>query len=971
MTNMRNSLLKFLSLAAIVLAACDNAKERPYESVPDDPMQTRIYTLDNGLKVYLSVNKEKPRIQANIAVRTGSRNDPAETTGLAHYLEHIMFKGTTHFGTNDYETERPFLEEIERRYEHYRTVSDPDVRKQLYHEIDSVSQLAAYHNIPNEYDKMMAAIGSEASNAYTSNDVTCYIENIPANEVENWARVQADRFQNMVVRGFHTELESVYEEYNMGLAQDANKLYNALMAKLFPNHPYGTQTVIGRGEHLKNPSIKNIKEYFRRYYVPNNVAICMAGDLEPDAVMDIIEEHFGPWQRSDSLSRPTYAPLAAIAAPQDTSVTGPEAEELCMAWRFPEGRSLMSDTLEIIGQLLNNGKAGLLDLNVSQQMKAQDMFAFSETMADYTMFLLGGQPKRGQTLEEVRALALEELEKLKRGEFADELLPGIINNMKRDYYEQLLSNNFRAHMFSQAFVNGTPWAQAVGKAERQQGMTKEQIMDFAQRHLRDNFVCIYKRQGHPRPMPKVEKPGITPIMTNSHLQSDFLEEITENQAEPIEPVFPDFQRDITKLQSASGKEILYKQNTEEELFTLQLRFPLGSETNPLYDYAADYLDYLGTSRMTSQQLKQAFYGMACDYSFAQGSQYLTLTLQGLNEHLPKAAALVQQLLQDARPDEKAYDEYIGLVSKARTDAKANQQRNFRALSNYAIYGHYNPTRSAPSEKLLRETKPAELLAMLKNLCGHDFTTLYYGASSQEDIRRLVAQFEQGTTPARTPEAHRFSKGTTFRNEIYIAPYNAKNIYLMSYHNEGNTWNPRQAGIKQLFNDYFGGGMNAIVFQEMREVRGLAYSAGASYVTPWRTGDTEHFQTIIITQNDKMMDCLREFRNLLDSIPQREVGFNLAKQALIKKIAANRTTRFAVLSSYLDARELGLDEPKDKLIYEQLHDITLEDLGDFAHENIAGKTHRYVILGNEFELDMEALGEAGTIYRLSTEEIFGY
>ncbi len=968
---MRKSLLKLLSLAAIVLAACDSTKERPYESVPDDPMQTRIYTLDNGLKVYLSVNKEKPRIQANIAVRTGSRNDPAETTGLAHYLEHIMFKGTSHFGTSNYEAERPYLEDIERRYEHYRTVSDPAVRKQLYHEIDSVSQLAAQYNIPNEYDKMMAAIGSEGTNAYTSNDVTCYTENIPANEVENWARVQADRFQNMVVRGFHTELESVYEEYNMGLAEDGNKLFNALMAKAFPTHPYGTQTTIGRGEHLKNPSITNIKNYFKRYYVPNNVAICLAGDLDPEAVMDVIEKHFGNWQPNDSLSHPTYAPLTPFTEPQDTSVIGPEAEQLYMAWRFPEGRNMICDTLEIIGQLLNNGKAGLIDLNINQQMKAQDMFAGSLEMADYSMFLMGGQPKQGQTLEEVHALALGELDKLKRGEFADKLLPSIINNMKREYYQSLLSNHFRTNMFSDAFINGTPWAQVVGQIERMQGITKQQIVSFAQRYLQDNFVCIYKRQGQAAETPKVEKPSITPIPTNNHLQSDFMKELTANQPAPIQPVFPDFERDITKLQSASGKEILYKQNTDDELFTLQLRFPLGSETNPLYSYAADYLNYLGTRQMTNQQLKQAFYGIACDYDFRQSAQYFTLTLQGLNENLPQAAALVQQLLQDAQPDDKAYAEYIGLVIKGREDAKANQQRNYRALANYAIYGAYNPTRNVPSEKQLRGIKPAELLGMLKNLCGHGFTTLYYGAGSEADIQQLVAQFEQGTTPTKAPEARKLTKEETTENEVFIAPYDAKNIYLLQYHNEGKQWTPEQAAVKQLFNDYFGGGMNAIVFQEMREARGLAYSAGAGYVTPWRLGDTEYFQTIIITQNDKMMDCIREFNNLLDSVPQREANFELAKQALAKNIAASRTTRFALLSSYMDAKDLGLSEPEDKLIYEQLPALTMNDLVNFAKENISNKPYRYIILGDEKELDMQSLEKIGRIRRLTTEEIFGY
>ena len=300
----RNFLTGILLTASVVTT---NAKEYKYISVPGDLLKTRIYTLDNGLKVYLSVNKEKPRIHTYIAVKTGSRNDPAETTGLAHYLEHIMFKGTKLFGTTDAEKEAPYLQDIEERYEKYRTLTDPQERKKAYHGIDSVSQLAAKYFIPNEYDKLMAAIGAEKTNAYTSNDVTCYTEDIPANEVENWAKIQSDRFQNMVVRGFHTELETVYEEFNMGLTKDGRKSWAAFLKQLLPSHPYGTQTTIGTQQHLQNPSIRNIRNYFDRYYVPNNVAICMSGDFDPDQVMSIIDKYFGTWKSNHHLTVPYFA----------------------------------------------------------------------------------------------------------------------------------------------------------------------------------------------------------------------------------------------------------------------------------------------------------------------------------------------------------------------------------------------------------------------------------------------------------------------------------------------------------------------------------------------------------------------------------------------------------------------------------------------------------------------------------------
>ena len=270
----------------MLLASCSQYK---YETVAGDPLGTKIYTLDNGLKVYMSVNKETPRIQTYIAVKVGGKNDPSETTGLAHYFEHLMFKGSQQFGTSDYAAEKPLLDEIEALFEVYRNTTDEAERAAIYHKIDSVSYAASDYFIPNEYDKLMSLIGAEGTNAYTSTDMTVYVEDIPSNQVENWARIEADRFMNPVIRGFHTELETVYEEKNMSLTKDFRKALEAMDATIFPDHPYGTQTVLGTQEHLKNPSITNIKNYHKTYYVPNNMAICLSGDFDPDEMETIIE----------------------------------------------------------------------------------------------------------------------------------------------------------------------------------------------------------------------------------------------------------------------------------------------------------------------------------------------------------------------------------------------------------------------------------------------------------------------------------------------------------------------------------------------------------------------------------------------------------------------------------------------------------------------------------------------------------
>lgn len=961
-----------LATLFVALAQGISAKDYHYTTVPGDPMQARIYTLDNGLKIYLSVNKETPRIQTYIAVRTGSRNDPAETTGLAHYLEHLMFKGTTHFGTTDPVAERPLLDSIESRYEQYRHITDPAARKQWYHKIDSLSQLAAQYNIPNEYDKMMSAIGSQGSNAYTSNDVTCYTENIPSNELDTWAKVQGDRFRNMVIRGFHTELEAVYEEFNIGMASDDERMFEAMLHKLFPTHPYGTQSTIGRQEHLKNPSITNIKQYFHKYYQPNNIAVCLSGDLDPDETVAVIDKYFGYWKGYGPIEYPQYAPEPAFTTPQDTSVVGQEASYLVMAWPFGPGNSLQGDTLNVIDQVLCNGNAGLFDLDLNQKMKLQYASSGFEDMHDYSFFLVQAQPKEGQSLDEARSLVLEEIGKLKRGDFPDDLIPAVLNNMKRSFYERLDRNEFRANEFVSAFINEKSWKDVTGYLQRIGKLTKQDIMGFANRHFTDGYACVYKLQGVDTTFHAVEKPAITPIPTNNDKESDFKHEVVNAKTMPIEPHFLDFKKDLTTATTKRGLPILYKQNKDNDLFRLQFRIPFGTEADPLYAYAAEYLEYVGTDKMTAEQFKSQFYGMACDYSFSQTRDETIITLSGLNENLPRALALINDLVQGAKADQATYDQYVGQVLKNRADNKTNQRANFNALRTYATYGSYNAQTHQPGEAELKGQDPQELLNKLKTLAGYKQTILYWGPSSLKDISQLISKtFKTAKKFTPLPASRPYVAQPTTKTEVLMAHYDAPNAYLMQYHNENKAYDPSHEAVVRLFNSYFGTGMNAIVFQELREARGLAYSAGASYDLPSRPQDKEWFSTAIITQTDKMMDCVREFNSLLDSMPERPANFDLAKQNLIKDIQSARVTKFNILTTCYQYRKMGFDHDINADTYRALPMLTLQDLMTFARDNIAHKPYRYIILGNEKTLDLDAIGKIAPIRHLTQQEIFGY
>ncbi len=964
----------------IALGMNAQAKDYKYETVDGDLTKTRIYTLDNGLKVYLSVNPEKPRIQTYIAVRTGSKNDPAETTGLAHYLEHLMFKGTTQFGTNNAAAEAPLLDEIEQRYEAYRQLTDPVARKQAYHGIDSVSQVAAQYFIPNEYDKLMAAIGAQGTNAFTSNDVTCYTEDIPSNEIENWAKIQSDRFQNMVIRGFHTELEAVYEEYNIYLTDDGDKIWSALGKKLTPTHPYGTQTTIGTQEHLKNPSITNIKNYFRKWYVPNNVAICMAGDFDPDQVVTIIERYFGQWKPAcgldgkqlETVPQPVFPEQRPLTAPADTSVVGQQAEQVWMGWLAKKASDLQCDTLEVIDYLLSNGKAGLFDLNLNQNMRVQMAQAGVQTQQDYSTFLLIGMPKPDQSLEEVRTLLLSELDNLKQGNFSDDLLQSVINNRKLSYQQALDNNTWRVRQHMSSFIENIPWEQQTHKLDRLSKITKQQVVDFANRFFTDGYATIFKRQGVDSLQKKIDKPAITPIPTNRDQVSQFVKDIQNSKVEPIQPQFVNYQRDLTQGAVNKVLPLLYKQNVDNDLFTLVFRYDFGHEDDNRYDMARSYLNYVGTDRLTAADIKQQFYKLACNYSVNVNTDNLNVTLSGLSENMPAALELLSQVLRGAKADKESYAQFVDLILKGRNDAKQDQRTCFDYLYHYAVYGPHNMRRDDMTEQQLRDADPQQLLNLLAELPNLQHTVLYYGPMSQKDLTAVIGKLHK--TPKQlqaVPKGQPFTKDLTPQNEVWIAPYDAKNIYMRMYHSEGRSFNPDEAATVTLFNEYFGGGMNGIVFQELREARGLAYNAAARYSLTSKQDEKEAFFTHIITQNDKMMDCVRQFHQILDTIPQSEAAFQIAKDAVIKQLASQRTLKMSVIYNYLSMKKLGLDYDLNEKVYRDIQQLTLQDIVRFEQQQVSRKPYRYIILGDEKELDMPSLEKIGPVRRLTIEDVFGY
>ena len=966
---MKRILALMTVVAAMLLTACGS--KYAYESVKGDPTQTRIYTLDNGLKVYMSVSDEEPRIQTYIAVRVGGKNDPAETTGLAHYFEHLMFKGSEKFGTQNYEAEKPLLDEIEQLFEVYRKTEDEAERKALYKRIDSISYEASKLAIPNEYDKLMASIGAQGTNAYTGYDMTVYVENIPSNQIENWLKIESDRFKNVVIRGFHTELETIYEEKNMSLTQDNRKVYEAMNAALFPNHPYGRQTVLGTQEHLKNPSITNVKNYHDQYYVPNNMAICLSGDFDPEQMIAMIDQYFGDMQPNPSIPVLEYEPEQPIAEPIVKEVWGLDAANVAIGWRLGGATSDDADLANIVGSILFNGQAGLIDINLNQQQKTLSAYGYPSISADYGYMQLAGRPKQGQTLEEVRDLLLGEVAKLRAGDFDEKLIAAAVNNYKLEMMQYLDSNDGRADAYVQSFINGVEWKDEVAMFDRLSKITKEDIVRFANEKMGEqSYAIIYKRQGKDPNEQKIAKPEITPIVTNRDAQSDFLKEIVASEVKPIEPRFVDFEKDMSRFEAQSGIEVLYKQNTTTDYFSLEYMFDLGRIADPALGLAFDYVSYLGTVAKTAEQIASEMYGLACSFGLRATDSRCYLSLSGLGENMEQAMDIFEDLLANAVADEAILANVKQDMLKSRADAKLNQSRNFSALQSYVVYGEEGMKYRLSNEQVEALTSE-ELIAKVRDVLTKQHTVVYYGPATEKE---LLASLKEHHNVPEAPEALEIKRLTTVPtpdNRVFIAEYDANQIYYIQYSNRGEKFDVTNDADLDLYNEYFGGGMSGIVFQEMREARGLAYSARAYMSTPTYADGEYSFTAYIATQNDKMKQAIEAFDEIINTMPESEAAFNVAKESYINQIRTLRYTKASVLNAFIRTRDMGLDCDRARAVFEKVQTMTLDDVKAVQEQWVKDRNYHYCILGDSKNLDLNYLRTLGPITFLSQEEIFGY
>jgi predicted Zn-dependent peptidase len=523
----------------------------------------------------LSQNSAKPRVQTLIATKAGSSSDPSDNTGLAHYLEHMLFKGTDKFGSLDYPKEKVLLDQVDKLYEKYNQTTDDAKRKIIYAEIDRVSGEAAKFAIANEYDKMLQGIGAQGTNAFTSFERTVYVNDIPANQISTWLNIESERFRNPILRLFHTELEAVYEEKNRGLDSDDWEVYEKLFAEAFPNHNYGRQTTIGTIEHLKNPSLVKIRNYFNTYYVPNNMAVIMAGDINLDETFLLVKKNFS-YMKSRNIPKMTFEDEMPLAQKVVIEVVGPSEESLTMGYRVPNALSEDADLVRLVDLILANSSAGLIDLNMVKAQKCIQAYCSPELLKERGLHYFGGSPNEGQSLEELESLFYVQLELLKSGDFDMDLVKSIVLNKKVDKIRQFESYQGTAYALMDAFVMENTWSKELAALDNMQKYTKQDVIDFAKKYYVEGHIVVYKRKGEKAEVQKVDKPEITKVEVNRGKTSPFVADILEIKPNSITPQLLNYTEEIEFAKLNGGVPVWKVVKGDEQLFSLYYVLDMGS-----------------------------------------------------------------------------------------------------------------------------------------------------------------------------------------------------------------------------------------------------------------------------------------------------------------------------------------------------------------------------------------------------------
>lgn len=963
---------KFFSVIFFIAAAAISsfAAELISPVQPDDPIGVSIYKLDNGITVAFFENHNTSTVFVAEMFKIGSVDDPADKTGMAHYLEHLLFKGSEKLGTVDYDKEKELLEQIDSLYSQREKSNDPEERNQLYLEIDRLSGLAAKYAVPNDYARIMGALGATDTNAFTSYYLTCYVNSIPANELERFFAIEKDRFANPVFRGFHTELETVYEELNMSEDRPERRLMQFVMQKLYPEHPLSIP-IIGTRHDLRNPSPARVMDFYRKYYTTSNMTVILAGDIVPENALNILENSLGklPPAQAPQLNRTTVPP---VSEPQEYNIALPLPPEVILMWRLPELTKAEQDIADVTAMALSNGMAGILDTNfTATHLLANADVTFITRPDGNNSFMISANPVEEQPLTSAKEKLLEAVQQLKAGDFPDWLPQASAEYINYQLLNMCDSNQSIGQQIAFILSTYDNWLQAVSSINSIRNISKDEISAFAEKYLTGNCITIYVEQSNEMPElngEDVEKPPITPLEYAVTEESPLFKEITAMPTEPIKPHLPDIAKDVSNYEIEIDNRIIpvrFVENNSDNRFELQLVFDTGTLSVPELNLAQKYLDRVGSEKDNYQTMQTALFRYTGNITLAVNTTDVILSISGLDREMDKLVALASAWLNTPQLDEEALKQAKYQSALARQNAMNNFSAINSALTQYAVYREQSPTINALQGENLNAVTIQNLIAVIKRITATPFHINYFGKKPLNEIMPGNFQLANGKPlPTSTvPQMQLKNDNMT----IFVIPIPTNQVFVQFLKDLG-PYNPDNYAARLWFNYYYGNGMNSVVFSNLREKQSLAYSAYAFFDSP-ETPEQHHLYTYFIaTQADKLQDAVTAMFDL--GFPINQTAMLNTKDNLVKMLASRRMNGRELLALADTYHKMGL--PHDYRIknYNDLCDANTEDLIELYNNFIAGGFDCMTVTGAISNSDMEFLNTIGNIVILSPEKVFG-
>ncbi|MDR2083417.1 MAG: insulinase family protein [Bacteroidales bacterium] len=935
-------------------------------------IDAKNYQLKNGLKVILCRDTEKPEIYGAVSINVGSINDPADATGMAHYFEHIMFKGTNKIGTLNWEEEKIYLDSISYYYDRLHDTNNKKERNKIQLKINELSQKAAQYAIPNETDAILSKMGGKGINAFTGLENTVYLNSFPSNQLHKWLEVYAERFRTPVFRLFQSELETVYEEKNMYQDNPISIFMEDILKETFGEHPYG-RPVIGYTEHLKNPQISKMQKFFNTYYVTNNMTLILVGDLEFEPTMQLIEEtfgelHFGQIPDFPEYKLPTFTGATIVEKRQTPIKLG------IIGFNTVPVNHDDNLAIDIMSEILSNSTStGLLD-QLSLNYELLIAMPIPLAMKQHGVFAFMYIPKiLGQSHQEAEALIFNCIDSLKTGNFNDDLFQAV-------KMEKITSEIRKVEGYANTFnmilgyqMNGKSWKDYYTDLDKIKALTKDDIEKVANKYFGDDYLLYRSKMGS-ADKDKIDKPDWKPIeIKNTDAQSDFAKMIDNETVEPIIPQVIDFNSDVNINETNRAYKVYSTKNPYNDIFTMKIYYNYGNYYNKHLSNAAEYVNLQGTedSKFQDFHIKLQLLGASINLHTELDRSYINIT--GFDKDFEEIMELCNQKFFNTGNDEKTLSVLLENHQVNIRLMKRDASSCADAVYNYALFGDDSEYLRMPTSSEIEKYTGEELINYVREIFDYVGFVTYSGNINPETIYNILKKnnFIREEGYKKYPgESIPIEKNVTEDAVYYVhgKKFLQSNIHFFVPGLQMNTQD-RNKILSKCFNQYFGGDMYSIVFQEIREFRSLGYSAYSRYLYDIMNRKPSYLYGYLGTQSDKTIEGIDAMHSLIVDIPKKEDKYNTAKESLLAVERSNyidfRTLPYQV---YLWRLEKYDEDPRAEMI-KVIESVEFNDVLDFYDEAIKNKPVIISLSGNSKRFKKNDLSKFGKVNKVKMSDIF--